>query len=82
LRPRRSSGDSGGEELREWLQWLSRVRFLLITVLFAVVLVLKNYIGATAPAIYFVPFILLWYALALFFGLLILLPLAAAWIGS
>ena len=70
-RLRRAWADSGGEELREWLQWLSRVRFLLITVLFAVVLVLKNYIGATAPAVYFVPFILLWYALALFFGLLI-----------
>ena len=65
------AADAGGEDLREWLQWLSRVRFLLITVLFAVVLVLKNYIGATAPATYFVPFILLWYALALFFGLLI-----------
>jgi len=70
-RQMRASGDAAREELREWLQWLSRVRFLLITVLFAVVLVLKNYIGATAPAIYFVPFILLWYALALFFGLLI-----------
>ena len=70
-RQMRASGDAAREELREWLLWLSRVRFLLITVLFAVVLVLKNYIGATAPAIYFVPFILLWYALALFFGLLI-----------
>jgi two-component system sensor histidine kinase PilS (NtrC family) len=69
--PRVAAADSAGDELREWLQWLSRVRFLLITVLFAVVLVLKNYIGAVAPAIYFVPVVLLWYALALFFGLLI-----------
>jgi len=67
----RASAEAAREELHEWLQWLSRVRFLLITVLFAVVLVLKNYIGGTAPAIYFVPVILLWYALALFFGLLI-----------
>jgi two-component system sensor histidine kinase PilS (NtrC family) len=66
-----AAGDPAGEELRDWLVWLSRARFLVITVLLAVVLVLKNYIGATAPAIFFVPVVLVWYALAVFFGLLI-----------
>jgi two-component system sensor histidine kinase PilS (NtrC family) len=65
------TSDPAGEELRDWLVWLSRVRFLVITVLFAVVLVLKNYIGAPAPAIFFVPVVLVWYVLAFFFGLLI-----------
>lgn len=66
-------------DLREWLFWLARVRFLVITVLFVVVLVLQKYTGLPAPARYFVPLVVLWYTLALFFGLLIrsLLPLAA-----
>jgi len=63
--------DPAGEELRDWLVWLSHVRFLVITVLFAVVLVLKNYIGAPAPAVFFFPIVLVWYALAFFFLLLI-----------
>ena len=63
--------DSAGEESRDWLVWLSQVRFLVITVLFAVVLVLRNFTGATAPFIYFVPVVVVWYGLALFFGLLI-----------
>ena len=66
-----SSGEASREELRDWLVWLARARFLVITVLLAVVLVLKNYIGATAPAIFFAPVVLVWYALAFFFGLLI-----------
>jgi two-component system sensor histidine kinase PilS (NtrC family) len=65
-------------DLREWLFWLARVRFLVITVLFAVVLALQKYTGLPAPARYFVPVVLLWYTLALFFGLLMrtLPPLA------
>jgi len=70
-RLRSGIGDPAGEELRDWLVWLSRVRFLVITLLLAVVLVLKNYIGATAPAIFIAPVVLMWYALAFFFGLLI-----------
>ena len=65
------AADSAAEESRDWLVWLSQVRFLVITVLFAVVLVLRNYTGGTAPFIYFVPVVVVWYALALFFGLLI-----------
>ena len=63
--------DPAGEELRDWLQWLARVRFLVITILLAVVLVLKNYIDATAPSNFFAPIIVSWYALACFFLLLI-----------
>jgi len=66
-----AGGDAGREEQRDWLVWLSRVRFLVITVLFAVVLVVKNYTGTSAPAIFIVPVGVVWYALAVFFGLLI-----------
>jgi two-component system sensor histidine kinase PilS (NtrC family) len=58
------------EELREWLLWLSRVRFLVITLLLGVVLVLRTYVGIPAPAIYIAPIVIVWYALAVFFGLL------------
>jgi len=64
-------GDPAGEEQRDWLVWLSRVRFLVITVLLAVVLVVKNYTGAAAPTILILPVFVAWYALAVFFGLLI-----------
>ncbi|HUJ40831.1 MAG TPA: ATP-binding protein [Candidatus Acidoferrales bacterium] len=63
--------DPAGEELRDWLLWLARVRLVVITVLVAVVLVLKNYIGATAPATFFAPVVVAWYTLAFFFLLLI-----------
>ena len=64
------AADPAGEELRDWLTWLSRVRFLVITILVAVVLVLKNYIGA-ATGNFLAPVIVTWYALACFFLLLI-----------
>jgi len=57
-------------DLREWLFWLARVRFLVITLLFAVVLALQKFTGLPAPARYFVPLVVLWYTLAVFFGLL------------
>ena len=64
-------------DLREWLFWLTKTRFLVISSLFVVVLVLQKYTGLPAPARYFVPLVLLWYMLALFFGLLMrtVLPL-------
>ena len=66
-------------DLRVWLFWLARVRFVIITVLFSVVLVLQKYTALPAPARYFVPLVLIWYTLALFFGLLMraLPPFAA-----
>ncbi|HXZ20573.1 MAG TPA: hypothetical protein VEG63_11525, partial [Candidatus Acidoferrales bacterium] len=69
--PASPGADPSGEDSRDWLIWVSQVRFLVITVLFAVVLVLRNYTGATAPFVFFVPVVVVWYALALFFGLLI-----------
>lgn len=65
-------------DLRQWLFWLARVRFLVITLLFAMVLVLQKYTGLPAPARYLVPLVVLWYTLAVFFSLLMrtLPPLA------
>ena len=71
LPPPPQGADPAGQESRDWLVWLSQVRFLVITLLFAVVLVLRNFTGAVAPFIFFVPVVVVWYALALFFGLMI-----------
>lgn len=55
----------------EWLGWLTRVRFLLITLLLALVVVLQQYTQLVVPVRYFVPLIVLWYTLALFFIILL-----------
>ncbi len=49
-------------EVREWLGWLGRVRLLVITFLVALVWALRDYLLRDTR--YFVPLILLWYALA------------------
>jgi two-component system sensor histidine kinase PilS (NtrC family) len=48
----------------EWLPWLGRVRFLIITVLVAVVLAVRELTAAPPPTRAFVPLIMVWYMLA------------------
>jgi two-component system sensor histidine kinase PilS (NtrC family) len=55
----------------EWLWWLARVRFLIITFLLGIVLALRDLIQLAAPTKYFVPLILLWYTLAIFYAILL-----------
>ena len=57
--------------LSEWLVWLTRVRFLLITFLLAIVLILREYSQLAVPTKYFVPLIVLWYTLAIFYAILL-----------
>lgn len=49
----------------EWLSWLGRVRFLIITFLVASVLVVRELTTIPLPLHGFVPLILLWYTLAI-----------------
>ena len=56
--------------VREWLAWLNRVRFLLITFLLLIVLVLRDYTQIAVSAKYFIPLIVLWYTLAIFYAIL------------
>ena len=58
------------QNLGDWLRWLNRVRFLLITLLLAIVIVLEQYTQVVVPLRYFVPLIILWYTLALFYLIL------------
>jgi two-component system sensor histidine kinase PilS (NtrC family) len=48
----------------EWLPWLGRVRFLIITVLVAVVIALRELTTAPPPTRALLPLIMLWYMLA------------------
>ena len=59
------------QNVHEWLWWLARVRFLIITFLLAIVLALRDLIQLAVPTKYFVPLILLWYTLAIFYAILL-----------
>jgi two-component system sensor histidine kinase PilS (NtrC family) len=54
------------QNVANWLHWLNRVRFLLITLLLAIVVVLQQYTQVAVPMRYFVPLVILWYTLAIF----------------
>ncbi|MFZ0739338.1 MAG: ATP-binding protein [Candidatus Acidiferrales bacterium] len=54
----------------EWLPWLGRVRFLVISLLVALVLVVRELTSLALPLRYFVPIIVLWYSLAVLYVIL------------
>jgi two-component system sensor histidine kinase PilS (NtrC family) len=69
------------ESARAWLLWLARVRFLLITFLMGIVLVLRD-IGLLFPPMrYFLPLIVLWYLLAIFYFIVLRWIPGARWHG-
>ncbi len=53
------------QSLYDWLCWLSRVRFLVITFLLGIVLSIRQLTSFDLPTKFFVPLILLWYSVAL-----------------
>ncbi|MHB8526124.1 MAG: two-component system sensor histidine kinase NtrB [Candidatus Acidiferrales bacterium] len=63
----------------EWLSWLGRVRFLVITFLLAVVLAVSKLTPLPLTAKYFVPVILLWYLLAICYVILLRWIPQASW---
>ncbi len=59
------------QNVHEWLEWLARVRFLLIAFLLAIVLALRDYTQLLVPSKYFVSLIVLWSTLAIFHVILL-----------
>jgi two-component system sensor histidine kinase PilS (NtrC family) len=53
-----------------WLAWLSRVRFFLITLLFALVIVLGKTSQLEVSTRYFIPLMILWYTMAIVYSIL------------
>jgi two-component system sensor histidine kinase PilS (NtrC family) len=82
----RPSGSAISLELAQnatdWLEWLTRIRFLLITVLLAIVVVLQNFTPLIVPMRYFVPLVVLWYTLATFYVILFRWVPLARWQAS
>jgi two-component system sensor histidine kinase PilS (NtrC family) len=65
--------------VQEWLVWLARVRLLVITLLVAMVVLLREFNQLEVPTRYFVPLMILWYSLAVTFLILAKLLPGARW---
>ena len=59
------------QNVNQWLGWLTRVRFLIITLVFALVVLLREYYLLSIDASQFVPLVVAWYALAILYALLL-----------
>ena len=53
--------------MNEWLPWLGRVRFLIITFLVTVIVAVSQLAPVPLPVRTLIPLIVLWYTLAIFF---------------
>src|SRR5580692_10382836 len=69
------------QNVAAWLGWLSRVRFFLITLLLALVLVLGKSSQLDVATRYFIPLIILWYTLAIIYTILLRWMPVASWHG-
>src|SRR6266436_2903227 len=65
----------------EWLNWLSRVRFFLITLLLALVLVLGKTSQLEVSTRLFLPLMILWYTLAIIYAIMMRWMPTASWHG-
>ena len=69
------------QNVAAWLGWLSRVRFFLITLLLALVLVLGKTSQLEVSTRFFIPLIILWYTLAIVYAILLRWMPVASWHG-
>ncbi|HWZ55482.1 MAG TPA: ATP-binding protein [Verrucomicrobiae bacterium] len=67
------------QNVASWLSWLSRVRFFLITLVFALVLVLAHTSQLVVATRYFIPLMILWYTLAIIYTILMRWMPVASW---
>ena len=76
-----ASSDMVAKNLGDWLAWLTRVRFLLITMLMVVVVILQEYTHLAVPPRPFLSLIILWYTLATFYAILLRWVPVARWLA-
>jgi len=67
------------QNIAAWLGWLSRVRFFLITLLLALVIVLGKTSQLEVSTRYFIPLMILWYTLAIVYSILMRWMPVASW---
>lgn len=66
---------ASARKLSDWLSWLVKVRVLVITLLLGIELVIRQFSPAAFPVRYFVYLIVVWYALSVFYAILVRLAL-------
>jgi two-component system sensor histidine kinase PilS (NtrC family) len=67
---------------REWVDWLTRVRLLLIALILAVGVVWPQYVPAPASPRYFLPIVILWITIGVLHLILVRLLPEAGWLGG
>jgi two-component system sensor histidine kinase PilS (NtrC family) len=68
--------------MKEWLEWLTRVRLLMITLILAVGVVWPKYVPASAESRFFLPLIILWITLGILHLILLRWLPQAPWHGG
>src|SRR5271166_3728887 len=67
---------------REWVDWLTRVRLLLIALILGVGVVWPQYVPTNASPRYFLPIVILWITIGILHLILVRLLPAATWLGG
>jgi two-component system, NtrC family, sensor histidine kinase PilS len=67
---------------REWLEWLTRVRLLMIALILGVGVVWPQYVPSTGSPRYFLPIIILWITISILHLILVRLLPATFWFGA
>jgi two-component system sensor histidine kinase PilS (NtrC family) len=67
---------------REWMDWLTRVRLLLIALILGVGVVWPQYVPAPASPRYFLPIVILWITIGILHLILVRLLPGASWLGG
>src|SRR3974390_2609249 len=84
------SGQSGGAarsmeqtlNRREWVDWLTRVRLLLIALILGVGVVWPQYVPSPGSPRFFLPIVILWITLGILHLILVRLLPEATWLGG
>jgi two-component system sensor histidine kinase PilS (NtrC family) len=67
---------------REWLEWLTRVRLLMIALILGVGVVWPQYLPASGSPRFFLPIIILWITIGILHLILVRVLPPASWVGA
>ena len=67
---------------RDWLEWLTKVRLLMIALILGVGVVWPQYSPASGSTHYFLPIIILWITIGILHLILVRLLPSASWLGA
>lgn len=67
---------------REWLEWLTRVRLLMIALILGVGVVWPQYVPSASAPRFFLPIVIVWITISIFQLILVRLLPASGWLGA